>query len=279
MAVSLSATPPRRAAAAAFACLALSACVHPRNDATLDVVLVGDSTVSAYGPERYPRMGWGMVLACGLRLDGSVVNFAASGRSTKSFMDEGRWAAALEALHKGDVLLIQFGHNDQKSDDPKRYTDPDGVFSRNLGAMIDGARAKGAVPVLVTPAPRRRFAQGAPVDTHGDYAAAVRRVAHEQGVFLVDLSASGLALLAQVGEQGSKALYLHYAPEDGVSAYPDGISDDTHFSEQGARAIARLVVRRLAEDGSPLALIADSESAFLAPGFIAGGPGCLKAAP
>jgi lysophospholipase L1-like esterase len=234
--------------------------------------------MSAYGPERYPRMGWGMVLACGLR-GANVVNLAASGRSTKSFIAEGRWPNALDALDSGDVVLIQFGHNDQKVEDPTRFTQPDGAFSENLGAMIEAARAKGAIPVLLTPVARRRFVNGRAQDTHGAYADAVRRVARERRVVLVDLSADSLALLMREGEARSRSLYLHFTPDDKSPAYPDGVADDTHFSEAGARAIARLVIQRLAQSDAPLSRLADPHAVALAPGFNAGGPACTKDLP
>lgn len=265
------------------ACTVLCACTHPgpapNPPPPSQIVLVGDSTVSAYGPERYPRMGWGMVLGCGLRADISVVNLAASGRSTKSFIAEGRWQSALDALRGGDVVLIQFGHNDQKLEDPQRYTAPDGAFRDNLAVMIDSARSKGAIPVLLTPVARRRFVAGLAQDTHAAYADAVRRVAQERNVALVDLSADSLALLAQEGEARSRALYLHFSPNDGVRAYPDGVADDTHFSEAGARAMARLVVQRLAQSGLPLARSVQPDATSLAPGFVVGGPGCAKEHP
>lgn len=271
------------AAVSVLACVGLGGCVlawdHRTSDFVPEFVLAGDSTMSAYGPERYPRMGWGMVFACGARSDVSVVNLAASGRSTKSYLAEGRWQAVLDVLDPGDVVLIQFGHNDQKSEDPMRFTEPEGAFRDNLRTMIDSARAKRARPVLVTPVARRRFVDGAPRDTHGAYADAVRQVARERGVFLVDLSADSLVLLAHEGEEASKGLYLHIAPHERVPAYPEGVGDDTHFSEAGARAIARLVWRRLAEDGSPVAHVAAPAAASLAPGFVVGGPGCVRGRP
>lgn len=250
-----------------------AACAHTSRPPPR-VIVVGDSTASDYGPERYPRMGWGMVLACGLSQGVHVDNRAVSGRSTKSFIDEGHWARAMDAVGSGDVMLIQFGHNDAKAEDPARFTAPDGAFTENLRRFIEDVRAAGATPILLTPVARRRFADGRAVDTHGAYGDAVRALAASAGVQLIDLGAESLALVAAAGEEGSKRLYLHHEPHDGVFAYRDGVRDDTHFSEAGARAIARLVVARLATLDTPLRPFVRPQAIALAPAFRAGGPSC-----
>lgn len=233
--------------------LAAASCAHapPPPPAPPRVVIVGDSTASAYGRERWPRMGWGMVLGCGL--DGvAVENRAVSGRSTKSYQDEGRWAATRAMLRRGDVLLIQFGHNDEKTEDPARFTDADGVFAANLARFIAEARAAGATPVLVTPVARRKFVAGRVVDTHGGYDDAVRRLATETHTPLIDLSSDSMALIEREGPERSKRLFLHFQSSQQVAAYPQGVEDDTHFSEAGARVIAGLVARRLAVLDTPV---------------------------
>lgn len=241
------------------------------------VMIVGDSTASAYGPERYPRMGWGMVLACGLDPRIHVDNRAASGRSTKSFVSEGRWAEALEHIRAGDIVLIQFGHNDEKSEDPNRYTASRGAFAHNLFTFVSDVRAHRGIPVLVTPVARRQFANSIAVDTHGDYDDAVRAVSSKAHVPLVDLNADSMAFLNATGKLNSKRLYLHFTQEDALPAYPQGVSDDTHFSEAGARAMARMVVRRLHEIRTPLRSATLPDALALQPGFIAGGPSCTAA--
>lgn len=257
------------------AVLLLCACATsaPRS---VHVLIAGDSTASAYGPERYPRMGWGMVLACGFPGSVAVDNRAVSGRSTKSYLDEGHWDRLLAATQARDVVLIQFGHNDEKTEDPRRYTPARGAFVDNLTRFVSDVRTKGATPVLVTPVARRRFADGMAMDTHGEYDDAVRDTARSTGAALIDLGADSMALLTREGEEGSRRLYLHFTAADGVAAYPDGVSDDTHFSEAGARAIARLVVSRLAEIRSPVGRAAHADAPALRPGFHAGGPACAR---
>ncbi|MCI3926289.1 rhamnogalacturonan acetylesterase [Paenibacillus sp. TRM 82003] len=214
------------------------------------IFLAGDSTMSDYGPERAPRAGWGQRLGQFLPEDVEVRNHAASGRSTKSFIAEGRLAALEDELDGGDLLLVQFGHNDQK-DDEERHTDaePDGSFRHNLAVFVDVARRRGASPVLITPVQRRSFdEQGRFRDTHGAYADAVRETAERLAVPLLDLGAESRSRLEAVGPERAKAWYLWLSPGE-RPGYPDGARDDTHFSEEGAGMLAEWVAGRLAEGG------------------------------
>ena len=216
------------------------------------IVIVGDSTASDYSRERYPRMGWGMALPCELDAAIAVDNRAVSGRSTKSFRDEGHWDAAVAALRAGDVLLIQFGHNDQKIEDPTRYVAPDGPFAANLTAFITEARARGATPVLITPVVRRKFVDGRLVDTLGPYVGIVRAVAAATATPLVDLQADSFAYVDGLGVEGSKRIYLYYGADVQYAPYPQGVTDDSHFSETGARVMAGFVAQRLATLDTPV---------------------------
>ena len=217
-----------------------AACAAPKR-----LFIAGDSTASAYPEERRPRTGWGEVL--GTFFDGGVevVNRATSGRSTRSYIDEGRLDALAAELRPGDMLLIQFGHNDEKREDPARFTDPQTTFPANLRTMINVARGAGAEPVLITPVARRRFAGDEVVDTHGQWAEMVRYVAAGEHVTLVDLDARSRDLLRALGDGPSREYYLY---NDAT-----GLADDTHFSPRGATAMACLVVDELARAGSPWA--------------------------
>ena len=201
------------------------------------IFIAGDSTASLYGPERAPRTGWGQVFD-GFFDDGvEIHNLAQSGQSSRSFIEDGFFTALTRDLAAGDLLLIQFGHNDQKIDDASRATEPRAAFPGWLMRYVELARERGAVPVLITPVARRRFDAGAPVDTHGPHADAVRTLAADTQVALIDLAASSMNLIGALGEDASKRLYLHDAAL--------GIADDTHFSVHGATAIACLVARDL----------------------------------
>ncbi len=235
-------TPPalRFATFLLLSCACLAAMAAPQRAAPREVFVVGDSTASQYGPERAPREGWGMRLQSFLDPAAwTVRNHAQSGRSARSFIEEG-WLAPLEqALGAGDVLLVQFGHNDEKIEDPTRYNEPSEAFPRWLLRYVALARAKGATPILVTPLARRKFERGSTIDqlldTHGRYSAAVRALAAREGVGLIDLDAMSSAWLRALGDEASKPFYMH------VPAL--GQADDTHLQARGAVAVACLVVR------------------------------------
>jgi lysophospholipase L1-like esterase/mannose-6-phosphate isomerase-like protein (cupin superfamily) len=200
------------------------------------VYIVGDSTASEYDPERAPRTGWGQVLQS--FLDPAVLqvrNHAKSGRSARSFIEEG-WLAPVEReIGAGDILLIQFGHNDAKVEDPSRHNDPDRAYPEWLMRYVALARARGAFPALITPVARRKFDHGQLLDTHGAYPAAMRALAARERVPLVDLTAASMDWLRALGDASSKPYYMH-VPEQGQA-------DDTHFSRAGAALVACLVVR------------------------------------
>ncbi|AIV37169.1 rhamnogalacturonan acetylesterase [Streptomyces sp. MPA0124] len=204
---------------------------HPRT-----LYIAGDSTAAQKYSDAAPETGWGMALPFFLRHDLRVANHAVNGRSSKSFVDEGRLDVVLGAIRPGDFLLIQFAHNDEKDEDPTRYTEPWTTYQDCLRMYVDGARARGARPVLATPVERRRFdAEGNAVPSHGEYPAAMRALARQEGVALLDVQALSLALWQRLGAEGTKAYFNWTATEQ----------DNTHFNPPGAIAVARLVAREL----------------------------------
>lgn len=241
----------RPLAALLLAC-ALLATAAPRERTS--VFLVGDSTMADKPePDRNPERGWGQMLP--RFLDGSVQvrNRAVNGRSSRSFIAEGRWDAVLGEVRPGDYVLVQFGHNDQKREDPARFTNPYTGYRRNLERFVRDTRARGATPVLLSSIVRRSFnAHGVLEDTHGAYPQVTRDVARELGVPFVDLQSLSEELVLRAGVEGSKALFVWVAP--GASAmYPEGKQDNTHLSVAGATEVARLAARALKESGLPLA--------------------------
>jgi lysophospholipase L1-like esterase len=216
--------------------------------------LVGDSTMANKpDPDRNPERGWGQILPRFLDDGVRVHNAAVNGRSSKSFIDEGRWAAVLGQVRRGDVVLVQFGHNDQKSQDPARYTDPHAGYRANLRRYVTEARERGATVVLLTPIVRRRWnARGELEDTHGAYPGVMRQVAAEMEVPLIDLQRTTEALVRRAGDEGSKALYVWTAPGE-FAMYPGGRQDDTHLSLRGATEVARLAAEGLKATDLPLA--------------------------
>lgn len=192
-----------------------------------------------------PRAGWGQFIQDFLPLGVEVCNAASSGRSSKSFIEEGRLEQITSKLKPGDFLFIQFGHNDQKEDE-ERKTLPFTTFKSYLKKYIQAARAANATPVLLTPVQRRSFNEnGVFQDTHGDYSLAILELAKEEEVQLIDLGNLSKKLFVQLGPDESKKLFLHLSPDE-FQNYPQGVIDDTHFSETGARKIADLVMREFA---------------------------------
>jgi len=216
------------------------------------IYIAGDSTATDRGPSSYPELGWGMMLPCGLTTGATVRNFAKGGRSTKTFIEEGRLDRILERLVPGDAVLIQFGHNDANHKRPERYVAAEGAFTDNLRRFVTSIREKGGLPILLTPVTRRSFENGKAKADFPAYSAATRAVAADMKVPLIDLESLSRKWLDQVGVEESKHYYLHYTAADGIPRWPKGKSDNTHFSEIGARAIANIVAGALRDLGLPV---------------------------
>ena len=201
--------------------------------------LMGDSTMAEKDLKGgNPERGWGMMFQNFLDDEFHVVNYAQNGRSTKSFIDRGLWDKVYDALQPGDYVFIQFGHNDAKADDPERYAPAFGAYQDNLRTFIRGARAKGATPVLLTPLARRWFKDGQLDRTcHKDYPAAMKQVAQEEGVTLLDITTKSLDWLESLGDEPSKAYFMISTGKD----------DNTHTIARGARKVTELVCEALQE--------------------------------
>lgn len=214
--------------------------------------LIGDSTVSDKPLNGDPERGWGQLIPDYFDHSLKISNHAVNGRSTKSFITEGRWAKVLEQIHPNDWVMIQFGHNDEKKSDTSRYAAPQTDYRHNLIRFVKEARQKGAKPILITPVVRRKFDENGKIqDTHGEYPAVAKSVAAELQVPLIDLEQKSRDLLSQNGAEASKKFYLWY--EAGYfPTRPQGIKDDTHFSEYGASNMAALVMNGLREINSDL---------------------------
>ena len=218
----------------------------------LTVFLAGDSTMAKKLPEKRPETGWGEMLVDFFQ-DGKVIidNRAQNGRSTRTFISEGRWQAIVDALRPGDYVFIQFGHNDESKEKTDRYTPP-ADYRNNLIRFVSEVRDKKATPVLLTPVMRRRFdKEGKLQDTHGEYPDIVRRVAAEYKVALIDMHRSSAAVLAKYGAEESRKLFLQLKPNENPN-YPNGIEDNTHFNPLGAKVMASLAVERVRESRLPL---------------------------
>jgi lysophospholipase L1-like esterase len=226
--------------------VAMLATAKSADAAKLTIAIIGDSTVCDYPPEHACR-GWGQFIA-GYFKDGvRVANLAASGRSTKTFIAEGRWKRAL--AEKPDVVLVQFGHNDSHGPAKPESTDAATDYRDFLRRYVDESRDANATPILVTPMYRRTFDQdGKLTDILQPYADAMKAVAAEKKVALIDLHTSSGELFRKLGKE--------HCPELANSP-----TDFTHFNEKGARAMAKLVMKELPAAAPQLAAWLRPESA------------------
>lgn len=216
--------------------------------APVTIFLAGDSTMAAKLPEKRPETGWGEMLQQYFDPSRVVIeNHAQNGRSTKTFISEGRWQAIVDKLKKGDWVFVQFGHNDSSKEKGERYTPPD-AYRANLIRFIADVRIAKANIVLLTPVMRRRFdTNGNFVNSHGEYPDIVRVVAVEQKVPLIDLHRKSEAVIKRLGVEGSRVLFLQLKPGENAN-YPNGIEDNTHFVPRGAEEMAKLIIEGINEE-------------------------------
>ena len=254
---------------AALLCLILTAATPKK---TTTIFIIGDSTaankdVSGDKQER----GWGQMFQDCFDQNIVVDNHAVNGRSSKSFIDEGRWDAVLQKLKPGDYVIIQFGHNDEK---PKmdRHTDPGSTFDYNLARFVRETREHGGIPVLMNPVVRRNFFVSVPendddeklrtttfkdgvkmvegdslIDTHGLYRVAPRDVAQRMNCHFVDANSITHDLEQGLGTEKSKKLHMWFLPGEEPSV-PNGRQDNTHYNIHGAQVVARLLADALCEE-------------------------------
>ncbi len=213
---------------------------------------IGDSTMADKpNPEVNPERGWCQILPSFLNENVTLENHAVNGRSSRSFIAEKRWQKVYNKLKKGDYVFIQFGHNDQKENSPKRYTNPNTAYRNNLIKFIKETQEKEANPVLFTSIVRRNFnSDSTLVDTHGNYPLQVRLIAKEYNIPLIDLQYLTEKLEESHGVEASKKLHLHYAPNE-ISYYPKGKIDNTHLSILGATEVTKLAIKELKEKIKP----------------------------
>ncbi|ALT00292.1 GntR family transcriptional regulator [Lacimicrobium alkaliphilum] len=215
--------------------------------------LVGDSTMSDKVNPAYPERGWGQLLPGFLSPEVEVINRAANGRSTRRFVNEGRWQALLDDLQAGDYVLIQFGHNDQKKSDPERYASVDKDYPAFLRQFIRQVQEKDATPMLASSICRRHFDENGELKLNlADYAQAARMVAKEEQVTFFDLQKLSCDFIQQQGPVNSQPYFIQ-VPADLYQKFPEGKTDNTHLTLQGASRIAQLFVRELKRQQHPLA--------------------------
>ncbi|MGO4936130.1 GDSL-type esterase/lipase family protein [Fundicoccus sp. Sow4_H7] len=209
------------------------------------IFVIGDSTAASKLGNARPEAGWGEYLADFIDDKFIVENHAYNGRSTKSFIEQQRFTIIENNLKAGDYLLIQFGHNDGKLDDPERYAEPYGSYQENLSYYIEKTRAIGAIPIVLSSVPRRVFVNGRLDEkTIGEYPHAALQLAEKLNVQTVNAYEIVENYLNEIGEEESVRIFLHLRPGEHEN-YPDGVEDNTHFNEYGARKIAGLLAGEL----------------------------------
>ncbi len=222
----------------------------------------GDSTNTTNKADRYPQTGIAQAFDRYTSEDVVIYNHSINGRSTKSFIDEGRLARIGEEISSGDFLFIQFGHNDEKEQDPARYTHPYGDFIDNLGRFVSIARKKGAYPLLITPVERRHFlSDGKTLESpslHEDYVEGILEASHRYEVPVIDLWTLSRELLSAVGDEASVPWFMHLRPGESKRV-PEGQTDDTHLKYEGAMAFGRLLAEALCKLNEPYGSLVDRE--------------------
>lgn len=226
-------------------------------EGTVKILMMGDSTMADKPlvksvtdtvtgekfEEPFLERGWGQLLPELVSEKGEVVNYGRNGRSTRTFVEEGLWTELYGNIAPGDFVIIQFGHNDGVIT-KRSYTNP-AQFRLNFVAFVNEVKDAGGYPVLCTPVARRRFDEsGNLVPTHGEYPDIIRSVAKQTNVPLIDMEEMTSDWLQNAGVEGSKS-FFHKLPPGVSRLYPNGLDDNTHFNEEGAREVAQMFVHEV----------------------------------
>ena len=222
--------------------------IEPDTTATT-VFLCGNSTV--VDQEEEPWASWGQMIPRWFTSHVAIANYAESGLSCTSFLAQLRLDKILSQLKRGDYVIVEFGHNDEKekkAGDGAWYS-----YSRNLKIFVDRVREAGGKIIVCTPTARRFFNDDHQTirNTHGDYPKAMKTVAQREQVPVIDLTAMSTAFYEALGEEGSKKSLVHY-PANTFPGQDKPLADNTHFNPFGAWEIAKMVVMGLKQIGCPL---------------------------
>lgn len=197
----------------------------------IKIFLASDSTVQNYDASKAPQAGWGQFIQNYFTEDVQFVNQAIGGRSSKSFVKEGRLDKILDEIEENDYLFIQMGHNDATKEKPERYTEPYTEFKDYLKMYVDGARKHNAIPILITPVGRFNYENNVFISDFKDYCISMKRLAEEENVKLIDLMEKSLAYYTSIGYDETYKMFM-------ISS--NG-TDHTHLTEKGATEVARIV--------------------------------------
>ncbi|WP_147613636.1 rhamnogalacturonan acetylesterase [Treponema pectinovorum] len=210
----------------------------------MNILCLGDSIMQYNDWTSYPQTGWVQLLDRFFERDVKILNFARNGRSSKSFIAEGRFDEVLKVAVKGDFALIQFAHNDEKIKDSTRYTSAErgGEFRKNLIFFAEELQKKGCMPIFLTPVTRRSFLDEHTIEnTHSSYQTAIIETANELNLPFVDLTGLSMSFFESLGKTKSRNFFMNF--DAGLyQNYPEGKNDDSHLRSDGAYAICKLFV-------------------------------------
>jgi lysophospholipase L1-like esterase len=242
-------------------CSILVCCAFSFKSKVTTIYLIGDSTVADYSLEenyqtkKFPQVGWGQVFQpffhkdslkmvksiLGSSKEVKIDDRAKGGRSTRTFFQEGRWASVYNSLQKGDVVMMQFGHNDASVEKTERYVNIEG-YKEFLRLFITQTKEKGAIPIVLTPVARNYpWKDGRLTNVHGEYPQAALDVAKELNAKYIDLNELSMNFFSAKGQEYVTANYFMNFEPGKYPAFPDGQKDNTHFQVNGGKEVARLV--------------------------------------
>lgn len=220
-----------------------------RDDEVPTLYLCGNSTVVDQCDE--PWASWGQMIPRFTNDQLAVANYAESGLAVATFLGQNRWAKILSRLKAGDYVLLEFGHNDQKTDD-RVGNGAFYAFSHQVKQILDQCRQKGATFILCTPTKRRSFEGSVVVNTHKDYPEAIRAIAQREGLLCIDLQELTGKFYEAMGPEASKRAFVHY-PANTWPNQTKALADNTHFNPYGAYQIAKMVANGLLHSGLGIA--------------------------
>ncbi len=196
------------------------------------VYLIGDSLMQDYNIESYPQVGYGTTLRLYAKENVEVVNLAKAGCSTKSFLDQNRFKIVEEMITKDDLLIVEFGNNDEKDSDPFRYTDKDTTFIENLNYFKTKAIERGAKVIFATSPTRRTFENGLIIDSHKGYPQTMVKWCKENELICIDLNEITKDLYNLLGEIQTKKFHLIFG-ENIYTNFNEGKNDNSHYNQLG----------------------------------------------
>lgn len=224
--------------------------IGPGNVFATQIFMAGDSTMAIKDPKDYPETGWGVPFEFFFAPEHKVTNLAKNGRSTRTFKSEGLWQKIADNVTAGDFVVIQFGHNDQSKHKVDRYTTPL-EYEANLRNMIAQVEAKAANVLLMTPITRRKLREDGRLELTHPYADIVREIAKDTKVAFIDMEKITKHHFEGMSREESALRFMHIKPNLHPN-YPNGITDNTHLNQLGAREVAQLVLKALKEQNHPL---------------------------